>query len=64
MEGEIDIRTKALVVIEYLASQVKPNYKDIYKAAHVASGCDHPHMEWRKWLDDMYVNVRKGYRIV
>ncbi len=64
MDGEIDVRTKALIVIEYLASQVNPNYKDIYKAAHVASGCDNPHVEWRKWLDGMYVKVRKGHRIV
>ena len=64
MDGEIDVRTKALIVIEYLASQVNPNYKDIYKAAHVASGCDNPHVEWRKWLDGMYVKARRNYKVV
>lgn len=63
MAGEIDIRTKALVVIEYLASQGKPNYKEIYRAAHVASGCDNPHVEWRQWLDRMYEKVKRVGRV-
>lgn len=61
---ETDIRTKALIVIEYLVSQPKPNYKEIYKAAHVGSGCDNPHVEWRKWLDGQYAKVRRHHKVV
>lgn len=62
-ESETDIRKKALIVIEYLASQEKPDVKMIYKAAHVAGVCHNPHEEWREQLDRMYEKVTKKKKV-
>ncbi len=55
----IDIKTKALAVIESLtAGGFKVDSKLVescYEYAHVALGnCKNPHKDWVKELDDMY----------
>lgn len=44
---------KTLVVIEYLASQEKPDYRLIYRAAHVML-CENRHPKWEAWMEKLY----------
>ena len=60
---EFYLMKKALIVIEYLASQEKPDYKLIYQAAHVAV-CENEHRKWQMWMNDLYRMMLLNGRVV
>lgn len=54
---------KTLIVIEYLASQEKPDYRLIYRAAHVAV-CENRHPKWEAWMEKLYRMMLLHGRVV
>ena len=60
---EFYLMKKALVAIEYLASQEKPDVRLIYRAAHVAV-CTEEHPKWKTWLENLYTMMLAHGRVV